>query len=588
MKFSHNSPQIFGATRLSRKKSNVGAASARPVAEPMSPAAPPSIPPAPGPWELRIEPFLARHALAILLFLIAIASARIIATYNVFSTTGDEPAHVACGLEWLTKHTYVYETQHPPLTRVMVALLPYLAGTRTQGMPKFMGEGWAIITYQHHPERTVFLMRLGNLPFFILGCVVVFLWARRYFGAAVGVVAAGFFTMIPTVLAHAGLATTDMGLAACLGAAFLAMLVWVEEPTRARGAVFGICTALALLSKFTAIGFLPVGAGVAFLFYLAAERPGVAKLIQLGRERAASFGIAVGVCLFAMWAMFFFSFGKVQGWNVTLPAWEYFDGIRVAMFHNSIGHPAYLLGEPRTFGWWYYFPVGLAAKTPIALLLLLFIGLWTCWKNRARLPFLLPAALAIGVLAPAMSGNVNIGVRHVLPVYLAFSIIAALGFVELARRAGAASWAAGVLVLWLAATGALHHPDYIPYFNELVPFPQDRVLCDSDYDWGQDIKRLAARLHQLGATQVNYGYVGSSDNQYLETYPGLPPITNIHPLKPAEGWTAVCPTFDHATQYGLEYRYPDIRPWYSYLPVKERVGTIDLYYLAPGSLADKK
>jgi hypothetical protein len=145
------------------------------------------------------------------------------------------------------------------------------------------------------------------------------------------------------------------------------------------------------------------------------------------------------------------------------------------------------------------------------------------------------------------------------------------------------------LVLWLAATGALHHPDYIPYFNELVWGQPDRVLCDSDYDWGQDTKRLAARLKQLGATQLNYGYVEQTYNDlFLEAYPGLPHITPIHPLHPAEGWTAVCPTLDHATQYGLEYRYPNIKPWYAYLPVQERVGTIDLLYLPPGSLDGKK
>ena len=92
------------------------------------------------------------------------------------------------------------------------------------------------------------------------------------------------------------------------------------------------------------------------------------------------------------------------------------------------------------------------------------------------------------------------------------------------------------------ATGALHHPDYIPYFNELVQGPADRVLCDSDFDWGQDTKRLAARLKQLGATQVNYGYVDSYDSPFLEAYPGLPKIKNIHPLQPAEGWTAISPT----------------------------------------------
>jgi hypothetical protein len=473
----------------------------------------------------------------------------------------------------------------------MIAILPYLSGLRPRGKPNFQLEGWDLITYQHHPEQTVTLMRLGNLPFFVLGCLVVFWWTRRYFGAAAGVLAICLFTMIPTVLAHAGLATTDMGLAACLGAAFLTMLIWAEEPTNKHGAVFGFSMALAMLSKFTTLGFFPVGAGIALAFYLAVERPGMDKLKQLVRERAASFGIAVGVCLFTVWAAFFFSFGKVPVWNVSVPAWEYFDGIRVALAHNTNGHPAWLLGEARRYGWWYYFPVALAVKTPLALLVLLLVGIGVCWRNRRRVAYLMPLAFSLGVLLPAMAGNVNIGVRHVLPIYLAFSVMGAVGLVQLARLSNRKAWAgavAGALVLWLAATGALHHPDYIPYFNELVTGQPDRVLCDSDYDWGQDTKRLAARLKQLGATSVNYGYVDSADNTFLEAFPGLPPIRNIHPLHPAEGWTAVCPTFDHATQYGLEYRYPDLRPWYSYLPVRERVGTIDLMYLAPGSLEGKK
>ena len=175
--------------------------------------------------------------------------------------------------------------------------------------------------------------------------------------------------MIPTVLAHAGLATTDMGLAACLGAAFLTMLIWVEEPTDKHGAIFGFCMALAMLSKFTTLGFFPVGAAIALVFYLAAERPGMDKLKQLAKERAASFGIAVGVCLFTVWAAYFFSFGKVPVWNISLPAWEYFDGIRVALSaqRRTAIRPG-CWARRRRYGWWYYFPVALAVKTPLALL----------------------------------------------------------------------------------------------------------------------------------------------------------------------------------------------------------------------------
>jgi hypothetical protein len=533
-----------------------------------------------------------KYARLLVVGIVMLGVGRIVATYHVFAASDDEPGNIACGLQYLTQHIYQYETQHPPLTRAMIALLPWLSGTRPRGQPTLWTESRDLLTYEHHPELTLTRMRLGILPFFVLGCLVVFCWARRYFGAAIGVIAAFLFTLIPTVLAHAGVSTTDMGLTACLGAAFLAMLVWAEEPTMKHGAVFGFMLALAMLAKFTTLAFFPVGACLARLFYMAAGRTGESGLKQLVRQRAASFALAGGVCVFTIWTAYFFSFGKVPVWNVSLPAWEYFDGIRVALEHNANGHPAYLLGEARSHGWWYYFPVALAVKTPLALLALLAVGLGVCWRNRRAPAYLMPLAFSLGILLPAMSGSVNIGTRHVLPVYIAFSVMASLGLLHLARLSNRRAWAGAAalaLMLWLAATGALHHPDYIPYFNELVRGRPDRVLCDSDYDWGQDTKRLAARLKQLGATQINYGYSLASDaNSFLEIFPGLPPIRNIHPLQPAEGWTAVCPTMDHATQYGLQYRYPNIKPWYTYLPVIERVGTIDLLYLPPGSLSGKK
>src|SRR5450432_2587882 len=64
------------------------------------------------------------------LFLVLIAIGRIVSTYHVFNQAYDEPAHIACGMEWLDKGTFKMEPQHPPLPRVMVALGPYLAGLR--------------------------------------------------------------------------------------------------------------------------------------------------------------------------------------------------------------------------------------------------------------------------------------------------------------------------------------------------------------------------------------------------------------------------------------------------------------------------
>jgi len=62
--------------------------------------------------------------------MVGLAIARVISTYAVFNSTSDEPAHIACGMEWLQWGTYTYEPQHPPLARAMIALGPYLAGIR--------------------------------------------------------------------------------------------------------------------------------------------------------------------------------------------------------------------------------------------------------------------------------------------------------------------------------------------------------------------------------------------------------------------------------------------------------------------------
>src|SRR5271168_2405830 len=76
-------------------------------------------------WPRRLETFLTRRSLVIFLALVGLASARIVSTYTVFNHTVDEPAHIACGMEWLDKGTYHYEAQHPPLARVMTAILPH-------------------------------------------------------------------------------------------------------------------------------------------------------------------------------------------------------------------------------------------------------------------------------------------------------------------------------------------------------------------------------------------------------------------------------------------------------------------------------
>ena len=379
------------------------------------------------------------------------------------SPTWDEPAHVACGLEYLANHVYRYEPQHPPLARAMGSLLPYLTGSRPQGQANFNNEGVAIIYAGGHPAQTLALMRAGILVFFILACWMVYLWARRGFGNTVAVLAVALFTLTPTVLAHAGLATTDMGLTAGLSAAFFALLLWVETPTWKMSLVLGVATAFALLTKFTTLGYFPAAAVFALIAYILVERPGIAALAAAAKVRALPFILAIVTGAITVWAAYFFSFGKVPETNISVPAPELFDGIRFALYHANKGHAACFMGEVRNTGWWYFFPVLLAVKTPLAWLALAVFGLAVSWGRRAKLAYWLPVAFALGVLLPAMSSHVNIGLRHVLPVYVALAIVAAIGLARLLERANTAKWAgplAVVLVAWIAIsrTGVLSRP----------------------------------------------------------------------------------------------------------------------------------
>ena len=59
----------------------------------------------------------------------------------------------------------------------------------------------------------------------------------------------------------------------------------------------------------------------------------------------------------------------------------------------------------------------------------------------------------------------------------------------------------------------------------------------------------------------------------------------IDPLVPVEGWTAVSPTLAKTTQYGMDFRFPNLQPWFEYIQPVERVGSLLLYYVPPGLVA---
>jgi hypothetical protein len=153
-------------------------------------------------------PFVAKHSPWLALILVALATFRIVATYDIFNHTVDEPAHVASGIEYLAKNQYTLEPHHPPLGRLAVALWPFLDGRRPYGRQDYIAEGVLILYDGAQYDRTLAHARTGVLPFFWIACAVVFL-GGLYLGRLPALLALLIFTTTPLVLAHSGLATND-------------------------------------------------------------------------------------------------------------------------------------------------------------------------------------------------------------------------------------------------------------------------------------------------------------------------------------------------------------------------------------------
>ena len=175
-------------------------------------------------------------------------------------------------MEYLDKGTYTYEPQHPPLTRIMAAILPYVNGAHSWGFQNFWTEGGAVLYRGGSYERTLEQARSGMLPFFWIACLVVYLWGRRYFEALTAVISVAIFSFTPTVLAHAGLATTDIGLTAFFGACVLSTCVLLEQPNWRSGALWGVTLGLAICSKFSFLPFYPSSLLLGFVAYITLKR----------------------------------------------------------------------------------------------------------------------------------------------------------------------------------------------------------------------------------------------------------------------------------------------------------------------------
>jgi hypothetical protein len=377
----------------------------------------------------------------------------------------------------------------------------------------------------------------------VLGLVLV-LWTRRRFGTAGSLLALFLLCMDPNFIAHGHYVTTDLIATLTILLASLAWLAFLESE-RWRwllGAGGGL--GLALLSKFSTLFLWPV---FVMLYLIRAWQQRASGRVA---EPRTSLDAAHFVATFVMLAVISLGILGVGYWPATMrflrgetPSHPYLTGFGVLLDHNTM-REAYLLGKISRTGWWYYFPVVFGVKTPTATLGLLAvaagIGVAAWWRlpprntlrglRRISFQWLALALPPILYFVLSMASGVNIGVRHILPVYPFLFILLAAALCRQAQSSRPALVALLLAVPLQAFEAAWSHPHYLAFFNSISGGSRRgaHYLLDSNLDWGQELGHLKKHLDSMGRPErVCLQYFGRADTAHYGIRSRPVPFTDM-------------------------------------------------------------
>lgn len=526
---------------------------------------------------------------AMLICWIVLASCFAISTYAVFSPTWDEPEHLAAGLMLVDTGQYPYDVQHPPLARIAIAIGPYVAGARPfhNTGPSGDEEGRDILYHSNNKASVLSLARAGILPFLMILLLATWLWAKHIFGTTVATLATFFLATTPPVIGHAAVATLDLPVTAMIMLALYLFLRWHTQPTLLRAVIFGLATGLAAGTKLSAIPFIACTLLAWLLASQSAARRTQSKPWLLMRQPLFIYHAAIALT-FAFVALVLCYGWHWEPWSAQFPVpvpvgiHRLFASLDALREHNASGHFSYFMGEVSDAGWWNYYLVVLGVKTPLPLLVLGLLGagwtLWQSWHNRNWELGAPALSMLVILLFSSTYSQINIGVRHVMIVFPLLAIVAAVA-VEAAWQNWRFPLGRSVLLIllsWQVVSLVRAHPDDLAYFNELAVTHPERIVVDSDLDWGQDIRRLAAELGRRNVEKVAVLYRGTADL----TEEHLPEWHRLKPEQRTSGWIAVSLFAKYTTTHREDYA------WLDDLQPVTRIGkSFDLYFIPPNSVS---
>jgi 4-amino-4-deoxy-L-arabinose transferase-like glycosyltransferase len=428
-------------------------------------------------------------------------------------------------------------------------------------------------------DRVFLLARLPVVLLGLLTCWLVFRWARELYGDEAGLIALFLAVFFPSLIAHAHLATVDVGLCFFLLLALYLFWRYVQRPGTGLLIACGVALGLAELSKFTALILYPVFVLLAFRDKrrLAALVP-IFLISVLVIDAGYLFqGIGRRVADFRFESKLLSSF-LPAGLPMPLPA-DYLEGLDALQLINDVGeYPEYLFGRWSSAGSPAYYLVVILFKTPLPLLAALLLVPFARREARYQSFLWLPALV---LLAFFSTSKVHYGIRYILPIFPLLFIWTSRLVPWVRTRAKTIQMAALVLLLIYPLSALVSTPDTLSYFNLLAGGRGDEILLDSNIDWGQGLKRVRAWMDREGLDRIDLAYFGHVD-------PAIYGISWDFPRPDHPGLVAVSANFLHGYPYAtyasgrMVQVPPDVFTWIAKHPRVEDLGGGIFVYRIPG------
>jgi 4-amino-4-deoxy-L-arabinose transferase-like glycosyltransferase len=490
--------------------------------------------------------------------LLAILVIQLALTIRTESITWDEDDHLYAGyMSWKTGD-FGLNPEHPPMVKMLAALpilnmplrLPTLEN-RDFKLQAFLG-GKEFL-FKNDADTMLFRARMAAASLTVLLALLVFLAGQEMFGTAAGFVALVLLVFDPNQLAHGALVTTDTGLTCFLLATVYAFYRFVKRPTLWRLIVSGLAAGLALSAKHTGILVFPILLLLALCDWLLRRKvePTHTEPRRLGTARyVLSLAVITAVSLTVLWAFYGFRYAaRPAGLQLNPSSVEYIARLsrphegkllaavaRYRLLPESYiygladvrlmddYYSSFLLGKTYPHGVWFYFPVAIAIKSTLAFLVLLGIAIWAiAMRNLTRWREILFLTVPPAVyLAVAMSSHMNIGVRHVLPIYAFLSVLIGGTTAALVNGRPRLIYVFAALILFQMVTSLRAFPTYISYVNEAWGGQKNAwwLLSDSNADWAQQLKATRQYLDSRGVKDCWFVYFGEG---VIDTgYYGIP------------------------------------------------------------------